>query len=36
VFAGEEEHRLSLVLRGGQWKIAAEDELRVFWTHSVK
>jgi hypothetical protein len=33
IFAGEAEDRLSLVKRQDAWKIASEQEVRVFWTH---
>jgi hypothetical protein len=33
VFAGEAEDRLSLVKRQDTWKIASEQDVRVFWTH---
>jgi hypothetical protein len=33
VFAGEAEDRLGLVKRQDAWKIASEQEVRVFWTH---
>jgi hypothetical protein len=33
IFAGEAEDRLALVKRQDAWKIASEQEVRVFWTH---
>ena len=33
IFAGEEEERLALLRQNDGWKIASEEEVRVFWTH---
>jgi hypothetical protein len=36
MYAGEEELQLRLVRQGSEWKIAAEDELRVYWNQALR